>query len=350
MRFILSLACLAFLATGCSGSGGETTGGSSGAGGAKAGDNVDPAEVLATVGGEVVTKTEFEQSAARKTPANGKTLSGEEKTEVLDKLVDDKILYLQALESGLDKDPKVQKVMINTLLREEVYAKVRNSDFSDDELRAYYEANKSDFVVPEKVQVKRILLRVTEDRPDEQSRSEAERIRNEVKADPGNFKELATKYSDGPYKRRGGDLGFISQDGKPGVDQEIVDKAFELDLQKVSDVFKTEDGYNVIYIANKRDKVERTFQQMKGSVLRKLKNERLQEMYDQYVAGLKSGVTVDVDDAKLTAIEIESSARPGLRPGAGLQPGSDGHGHDMPALDGDGPKLNIPGGNDGDGQ
>ncbi len=78
---------------------------------------------------------------------------------------------------------------------------------------------------------------------------------------------------------------------------------------------------------------------MKGSVLRKLKNERLQEMYDQYVAGLKGDVAVEVDQQKLDSIEIESSARPGIRPGATLD---DGHGHGaMPG--GEGGRLQLPG-------
>jgi len=280
-------------------------------------------DAVAMVGGVPITRSEFEQVAARKTPENGKSLSDAEKQEVLDKLVEEKILYLKALENGLDKDPKVQKVMVNTLLREEVYSKVRNSDFADEELRAYYEEHKDEFVVPEKVQIKRILIRATDERPAPAAKAEAQRLRKEVVADPDNFKELATKFSEGPYKRRGGDLGFVSEDGKPGVDSAIVDRAFSLDVESVSDVFQTDEGFNVIYVANRRDKVERTFQQMKGSVLRKLKNERLQEMYDEYVTGLRGdGPPVDVDEEALAEIEIENLARPGLRPGSGgLAPG-----------------------------
>jgi parvulin-like peptidyl-prolyl isomerase len=295
------------------------------------GDAVEPVEVIATVGGVPITKSEFEQVAARKTPEDGKSLSAAEKQEVLDKLVEEKILYLKALDNGLDEDPKVQKVMVNTLLREEVYSKVRNSDFADDELRAYYEEHKDEFVVPEKVQIKRILIRTTDERPAPAARAEAERLRKEVVSDPTNFKELATKFSEGPYKRRGGDLGFVSDDGKPGVDSAIVEQAFELDVESVSDVFKTDEGFNVIYVANRRDKVERTFQQMKGSVLRKLKNERLQEWYDEYVTALRgSGPPVDIVAAALAAIEVENLARPGLRPGGGLTPSGPHGGAELP--------------------
>ena len=335
MRFLCALTVLALTLPGCDGSGAATAPGPQGAVGEGA-QAKDQGEILAEVGGLSVSETEFSTMAARKTPANGSTLSDDEKREVLDKLVEERILYIKALERGLDQDPKVQKVMVNALLREEVYSQVRNADFNDEELRAYYEEHLEEFVVPEKVQIKRILVRVTGERDREAAEAEAKRIRQEVVRDPNDFKTLATKYSEGPYKRHGGDLGFVSREGKPGVEPGIVTKAFDMDVGDVSEPFSTDDGFNVIYIANHRKKVERTFQQMKGSVLRKLKNERLQEMYDAYVEGLRTGVEVSVDEAKLANVEVEAAGRPGLRPGS-LQPG--GHGGTVPTLQNGGADL-----------
>ncbi len=282
----------------------------------------DLGDTLATVNGVVVGSKEFEQAAARKAPASGDSLSAEEKKEVLDSLVEEKLLYAEALRKGLDKDPKVQKVMVNTLLREDVYSTVKNSDFTDEMLQAYYEEHKSEFVVPEKVQIKRILVKVTEARPDDAAKQEAERIRGEVVKSPDSFKDLAAKFSEDPYKRRGGDVGFVSKEGKPGLDPAIVDKAFSLETNAVSEVFKTTDGYNIVQVAQRREQVERTFQQMKGSVLRKVKNDKMKELYDGYVAKLKQGADIKVDDAKLAAVEIKNSRRP-FTPGNGL-PGAEG--------------------------
>ncbi len=292
---------------------------------AQGGNNAqDIGEVLATVNGLSVGSIEFQTAAARATPADGKELSLEERREVLDRLIDDKVLYQEALRQGLDQDPKVQKVMVNTLLREEVYANVRNSDFTDEELQAYYETNKEEFVVPEKVQVKRILVRRTDDRPIDEAMAEAARIRGEIAADPATrFKDAATQYSEDPYRRRGGDVGFVSSEGKPGLDQDIVDKAFTLEVDELSEVFETADGANLILVANRRERVERTFQQMKGSVLRKVKNEKLKEMYETYVDSLKQGATISVNEDKLAAVEVETSRRPSLSAPGGLSPAPD---------------------------
>jgi parvulin-like peptidyl-prolyl isomerase len=238
--------------------------------------------------------------------------------------------------------------MVNTLLRQEVYAQVRNSDFIEELLQAYYDAHPEEFIVPEKVQIKRILVRVTDERPEAAAQEEAARLRGLVAADPKEtFKDVASKSSEDPYRRRGGDIGFVSADGKPGLDQAIVDKAFQMGVGEVSEPFKTEDGYNIIYVANKREKVERTFQQMKGSVLRKVKNEKLKELYDQYVAQLKQGAKVEIDEAKLAAVDIKQAVR-AMPPGMDMNPmlsqrqaalpGAD-EGEDLGAIEGEGEAI-----------
>ncbi len=299
----------------------------------------DIGEVLATVNGIQIGSKEFLTAAERKAPANGDVLSAEEKKEVLDGLVEEKLLYAAALQKGLDKDPKVQKVMVNTLLREEVYSTVKNSDFTDEMLQAYYDAHKEEFIVPEKVQIRRLLIKTSEERNDEAAKAEAERLRKEVAAKPDSFKDVAAKYSEDMYKRRGGDVGFVSKEGKPGLDQSIVDKAFELTTGAVSDVFKTTDGYNVIMVATRREQVERTFQQMKGSVLRKVKNDKMKELYDAYIAKIKTGASIKIEDAKVAALEVKSSRRTGALPGMPLLGGEEGeeageHGEGAEAAEG----------------
>ena len=271
---------------------------------------LDIGETLADVDGVPVGSKEFQEAAARKKPAEGSALSTAEKREVLDRLVDEKLLYKAALSKGLDRDPKVQKVMVNTLLRQEVYANVRNSDFTDEELQAYYEAHKDDFVVPEKVQIKRILVKVGKDRTEAEAQSIAKNAYDAIKKNPGAFKDVAAKVSEDPYRRRGGDVGFVPRSGKPGLATAVVDKAFEMKVDQLSEPFLTDEGVNIVLVANKRERVERTFQQMKGSVLRKVKNEKLKEMYEKYVSDLRTGANISIDEAKLGGIEIKANSRP----------------------------------------
>jgi parvulin-like peptidyl-prolyl isomerase len=282
----------------------------------------DVGDVLATVNKAAVGSKSFEQAASRKSPSTGDSLSIEDKKEVLERLIEEELLYQEALKRGLDRDPKVKKVMVNALLREDVYGSIRNADFSNEELKAYYESHKEEFTVPEKVQIYRILIKVNDKRPEAEAKSKAEGVYKKLKKDPSKFKDLASQESEDPYRRRGGDVGFVPKKGKPGLDEEVVTKAFSMRVETLSKPFLTKDGYNVIYIPSKREAVERTFEQMKGAVLRKVKNEKLSTLHKDYTSKLRAAAEVTVDDTKLSAIEIKPSARP--RMGLPMEGGGEG--------------------------
>ncbi len=264
---------------------------------------------IGTVDGMPIGTLEFDTMAARQMGRDGQ-LDDTLRTDIVDRLVDEKLLYLEALRRGIDKDPKIQKMMVNTLLKQQVYSQVRTSEISEEDLKAYFAAHKEDFVVPEKVQIKRILIKAEDGETPEGARGRAEEILAAVKANPSDFKTLAQRHSKGPYARRGGDVGFVTPEGKPGVDPAVVAKAFTVEGNAVLDeVFETVDGFNVIYIPNRRERVERTFQQMRGSVLRKVKADKYKDLYEGYVGGLRASATISLDDAMIASY-IVTSGRP----------------------------------------
>lgn len=278
----------------------------------KTGDDIGTK--LATVDGMAVGTEDFDRIARRMRPRAGE-VDDEFKQEVMDELVNETLLYQEALRQGIDKDPKIRKMMVNTLLKRDVYGTLDPDAITDEELRAYFDENKEDFVVPEKVQIKRIMIKFADEAGKAEAKKTAEQVRQDVADDPSQFKSLAQEHSQGPYARRGGDLGFVGKKGKPGVDQEVIDAAFELSKGEVSEVIETEGAFHIVYVPNKRDRVERTFEQMKGSVLRKVKSDRYNELHDSYVQKLKDGAEIAVDDAALTAYEYEFEQRGG--PGRG---------------------------------
>jgi parvulin-like peptidyl-prolyl isomerase len=278
--------------------------------------------------------------AASRIQQPGQELTLEQRKEVLDKLVVEEVLFQEATAKGLYRDPKVRKIMVNLLLREEVYDDVRASDISQEELQAYYDSHQTEFTVPEKIQVKRIFIRYGGEsgRTPEDANALAKELHAKIKKDPTSFSALAEQHSDDPYKRRGGDLGYVDRDGKPGVPAEVIEKAFTMPVGQLSPPFEAGEGVNLVLVAAKRQAVERTFDQMKGSVLRRLKNEKFQELTESYIAKVRGKYSVEVDDAALAAVKVES--RPlapngvdptTLLPGVGPRPD-----RDLPALPGEG--------------
>lgn len=102
---------------------------------------------------------------------------------------------------------------------------------------------------PEEVKASHILI-MTEDRTDEEALELAEEIKDKITDD--NFGELAKEYSEGPSAPREGDLGWF---GKGQMVKEFEDAAFALEKGKVSDIVKTQFGYHIIKVIDKREQV-----------------------------------------------------------------------------------------------
>ena len=108
----------------------------------------------------------------------------------------------------------------------------------------------------------------------------------------------------------------------------MVTEAFKLEKGAVSPPFKTAQGWNIVYVPNRRERVERTFEQMRGSVLRKVKSDRYKSLYEGYVSTLREGATISVDTARVEAHQVEGPSRPALQ-----APGDDPDGLDAGELD-----------------
>jgi hypothetical protein len=268
---------------------------------------------LATVDGQKVGSVAWEQLAARKPPANGETWSPEEKRKILDEAIDEEVLFREAFDRGLYQDPKVRKILVNLLLRSEIFEKVKNEDFTDADLKAYFDAHQDEFVVPEKVQLKRIFVAAGDQRSDAEAKKLADELYAKVKANPDGFRDVAMASSEDPFARRGGDLGYVDATGKAGIPPEVVSKGFSLQTGEISEPFEAAGGYNIVYVPTKRERIERTFEQMRGAVLRRLKNEKYEQLTQDFLASLKKEASISVDQAALDAWNPTPPSRPGLR-------------------------------------
>jgi len=291
----------------------------------------DGATLLAKVGDGGVTAEEFARAAAARPPANGQAHTPEERRAILDELVAEEVLFQEAARKGLHRDPKIRRVLINLLLREDVYSQVDSNDFTDEQLRAYFEAHRAEFVIPERIQLWRIFLRTGDQRSEAEAMALAHDLRARIEADPGSFADLALQYSEDPYQRRGGDVGFVTAEGRPGIDPMVISTAFQLPERVVSQPFVAGGGVNIVYVPQRRERVERGFDQMKGAVLRRLKNDRYEELTSGYVQKVRARYPVQVDEGALERIPITPGRAPVRIPlgadGSDPDAGPD-HGHE----------------------
>jgi len=152
------------------------------------------------------------------------------------------------------------------------------------ELRRMYEARKEEFRIPERVKVRHILLKTTgkpaEEIPKVQAR--AEELLKQIKAG-ADLGELARKNSeDAGSASKGGDLGWIVRGQTVKAFEET---AFSQKPKQISNVVKTEYGFHILQVLEKEDARLKPFEEVKDQLAQERKRqavfETMQRLADQ---------------------------------------------------------------------
>lgn len=153
---------------------------------------------------------------------------------------------------------------------------------SDADIQQYYNDNKDSFVDPEKVQARQILLK-TED--------EAKAVIAELKAG-AKFADLAKqKSTDTGTKDNGGELGLFA---KGEMVAEFENAAFAQRVGSFSEQpVKTTFGYHVILVEDRKEKVQKTFDQAKDEIKQTLPDKKKGEKFQQYLDELKKKAKIE---------------------------------------------------------
>jgi parvulin-like peptidyl-prolyl isomerase len=164
---------------------------------------------------------------------------------------------------------------------------------SEDELSAFYKAHPDDFVTPESVHVRHILLAVTPVATSEEKlaiEKHAEAVLKLALAPNADFSALAKQYSEDPgSKPQGGDLGFFTRDmmvkpfsdaafaGTPGlVIPHLVESTFGFHIIKVEEKAASQP----VALSDVRDKLH-------AYLLQQKRTERIGQRQDELLANSK---------------------------------------------------------------
>jgi peptidyl-prolyl cis-trans isomerase C len=277
---------------------------------------------LATVDGVVITVGEFQDQISRQSPyIRARYTSLEQKKEFLESLVRFEVLAREAQRRGLDQDPEVirtmKSVMVQKLMREEFDKAVPPDSVTDAEMKAYYDANIKEYVKPEEVRASAIVV---------QAKAAAEKIATEAQGDAGKtnkgFRELVTKYTtDEETKVRGGDLRYFNRSSKD-IPKAVIEAAYGLaKTGDVSGAIDAGDGkFYVIKLTGKKNAMTKTFDDVKQQIRNKLHREKRVAAQEAFVASLKTQAKVEVNEANLAKVRIDTSQ----------QEAADPHDHGMP--------------------
>ncbi len=241
-------------------------------------------QVLATVGKKEITQEDIERVLRTIDPQRAMQFYSEEgQKKLVEELVYQELFYLNALDNGLDKDStyinEIEKMKENLLKQYAINLLLKDTNVSDEELLTYYNEHKEQFVSPDSVRASHILV---------EDESTALSILEEINGGLS-FEEAAEKHSKCPSNQKGGDLGFFTK-GKMVPEFEAA--AFTLSVDEISQPVKTQFGYHIIKVLEKKTSETAPFEAIKDQLAQQLVSLKQQDLYYQKVEELKTQYSV----------------------------------------------------------
>ena len=160
-----------------------------------------------------------------------------------------------------------EQVSADYLVLDEAAALASVPALEESQLKDYYEQNKTRYVVPARVNVSHILVKLPAGASDEVAKTalaKAEGIVTRARAEPASFADLARKESqDAGTARDGGRLGWIQRGTLPLPMEQAV---FALKQGDISDPVKGPDGYHVFLADQVQPEQGESFEQARTKV------------------------------------------------------------------------------------
>ena len=166
------------------------------------------------------------------------------------------------------------------------------ADPTEEEVAAFYEAHKSEYVEEPKVLCQHILVKSEANDLPEAKNAAFEKIRaiRERIVAGGDFSAEARKHSDCPSGREGGSLGWF---GRGMMVPEFDKAAFEMKKGDVSDIVTTQFGYHIIYKADEKGGGAQTLVDVHDQIKDLLRHEARGRAMDAFVAELREQAKIE---------------------------------------------------------
>lgn len=176
--------------------------------------------------------------------------------------------------------------------------------FEDAELQAYYDQNKESYRTGESVRASHILIPVAAQADPvavETARARAAALVEELR-NGADFSALARVNSADPGSAaQGGDVGFFS---RGEMVPEFEQTAFGLEIGKISDPVRTQYGFHILKVTEKRDAGYKPLAEVRADVMGKLSEQKATDVARDAIARARGRIENEkpADEAALRAI------------------------------------------------
>ena len=243
-------------------------------------------KVLANVGGFPITEDDVNGFLLRLGQRGQGYNNPEGRKVILDQLVGNKLLLLDAKRNLLEAEPafkaELAKLKDNLLTNYAGEKVISGVAVTDAEAKKYYDENKDKFVSEESVSASHILVDTEE---------KALELLVKIKAGEISFEDAAKENSSCPSGQNGGSLGEF---GRGQMVPEFDKAVFEMEVGTVSEApVKTQFGYHLIRLDAKKAAEPMAYEQIAEEIKNGLLGEKRQKAYESKINQLKILYPVD---------------------------------------------------------
>lgn len=225
----------------------------------------------------LISEKLIEQAASKKNLTVSKAEIDDEYQTVVDSYGGDEAFKETIAASGVT-EAQVKADIKSYLLAEKLLKP--GIKISEDEMKQYFEDNKASFATDDQVKASHILVA-------------DEKTANEIKeklANGEDFAKLAKEYStDTSTKDNGGDLGYFSEGDMVAEFEEV---AFTLAVNEISSPVKTDYGYHIIKVVEKKEATEAKYEDHKKEIEATLLDEKLSTEYTSWLEDAKKDADI----------------------------------------------------------
>ena len=179
---------------------------------------------------------------------------------------------------------------------------------TDREIKRYYNENLSRFSAPEQVQASHILFKTGPEVDEAAIRAKAESVLAQARSG-ADFAELATEHSEDTTAENGGDLGFF---GRGQMVPEFDRAAFTLPIGDISDLVQTQYGFHIIKVTNKQDPMTQPLdglrEQIRGTLTQEKASAQVDEAVESAAEKLHASGSIDALTAKYELLVPQDTA------------------------------------------
>ena len=272
---------------------------------------------MITVNGRELSSEEYKRTCGTYMMQTGKnTLTDDEKAAIADQLVNAHLLLMAGQESDVEvtkeeleenysnfkaqydseedfksalekvndteesiKEKLKENILLHKYLSEKFYSKV---SVTNAEAEKFYAENEQHFVTSDSVRASHILVK---------EEKEADEVK--AKLDSGsNFEELAEEYSKCPSSAKGGDLGYFE---KGQMVKEFEEAAFSLNPGEVTGPVKTQFGYHMIKLVDKKKSAKQSFESVRENIKSYIGKGIADQLVTEKINELRESAEIEID-------------------------------------------------------